>query len=399
MIRDRFHGAADAFVKAFADSTGDDAHLIEHDIDGSIAHAQMLAKVGLIPPDEAVQLVAKLETLRGLELDPEHEDVHMNVEARLGSIGARLHTARSRNDQVALDLRLYVRAAIDQAIPALEGLRAALAAREPAIMPGTTHLQHAQPVTLRHVLMSYHAALGRDAARFSDARSRANVSPLGAGALAGSTLPVDPAFAAEKLGFAAVFANSIDAVSDRDFAVEFVGACALTMTHLSQLSETLILWSTPEFGFIELPDELCTGSSMMPQKKNPDLLELVRGKVGTVVGAWVDLVTTLKAMPPGYNRDLQQTKGPVFAAACTTIDSLTACRMVAEGMQVNTAAMREAASDELLLATDAAEHLVAQGMPFREAYAKVAGWVKSGERLTDHVELDVEQSLRKRGLL
>ena len=331
-----------------------------------------------------------------MALDPKLEDVHMNVEADLGPIGTKLHTGRSRNDQVATDLRLYVRAAIDRIVEALAEFPTTCPR---AILPGTTHLQHAQPVTLAHVLGAWAEALGRDRARFLDARRRVNVSPLGAGALAGSTLPIDPSFTARELGFDGVFANSIDAVGDRDFAVEFVGACALTMTHLSQIAETLVLWSTPEFGFVSLPDALCTGSSMMPNKKNPDLMELVRGKVGSVAGAWVDLVTTLKAMAPGYNRDLQQTKPPVFAAARTTLDSIVACRMAVEGMQVNVVRMRAAASDEMLLATDVAEQLVREGMPFREAYSKVAGWVREGGPLSAHVKVPTpEESVKRRNL-
>lgn len=396
MIRDRFSGEPDAFVRAFTDSTADDAHLLGCDIDGSIAHAKMLAHVGLVTPAEAEKLVAGLEALRTMNLDPALEDVHMNVEARLGAVGTKLHTARSRNDQVATDLRLYVRAAIDRIVEAI-GSIAWPATR--AILPGTTHLQHAQPVTLAHLLAAWREALGRDAARFLDARRRANVSPLGAGALAGSTLPIDPAFTARELGFDGVFGNSIDAVGDRDFAVEFVGACALTMAHLSQIAETLVLWTTPEFGFASLPDALCTGSSMMPNKKNPDLMELVRGKVGSVAGAWVDLVTTLKALPSGYNRDLQQTKPPVIAAARTTLDSIVACKMAIEGMRVSVERMRAAASDELLLATDVAEQLVREGIPFREAYAKVAGWVRAGERLSDHVKVPTpEESVARRKL-
>jgi argininosuccinate lyase len=401
MIRDRFEAAPDPFVQAFTDCTADDAELVQQDIDGSIAHARMLAQAGLLTAAEADALVTGLEAQRGITLDPKLEDVHMNVEARLGEPGKKLHTARSRNDQVALDLRLWTRGAIDRIVEAIGGLRDALAARERAILPGVTHLQRAQPVTLRHVLMGYHAALGRDAARLTDARARANVSPLGAGALAGSTLPIDPAFVAQQLGFAATFANSIDAVGDRDFAAEFVGACALTMVHLSQLAETLILWTTPEFDFIELPDALCTGSSMMPQKKNPDILELVRGKAGSVAAAWVDLVMTLKGLPPGYNRDLQQTKAPVFGAARTTLDSITACRLAVAGMKVHAERMRAAAADERLLATDVAEHLVLQGVPFREAYARVAQWVRAGEKFSDHVDpavLDPEASVQKRNL-
>ena len=400
MIRDRFDVPVDEFVRRFTDCTDADAHLIGHDIDGSIAHARMLAAVGLITPAEAEQMVAGLDGLRDTTLDPEHEDVHMNIEAKLGAVGAKLHTARSRNDQVALDLRLYTRAAIDEIVAALQGLRAALASQPNTVLPGTTHLQHAQPVTLAHVMKSTASALGRDADRFAGARERANVSPLGAGALAGSTLPIDPAHVAETLGFAGVFTNSLDAVSDRDFVVEFVGACALTMAHLSQLAETLILWTTPEFDFIELPDDLCTGSSMMPQKKNPDLLELVRGKVGSVVGAWVDLVTTLKAMPPGYNRDLQQTKPPLFEAARTTRDSITACRLAVEGMVIHEETMRAATRDERLLATDVAEQLVSGGMPFRKAYETVAGWIRKGEKLSDHVNLPTpEESVKMRKMV
>jgi argininosuccinate lyase len=388
--RDRFSKPADEFAEKFVASVDADRHLVEHDVNGSIAHARMLERQGLLAEPELIGIVCGLEqilkewTSGRYELDVASEDVHMNVEKRLidlvGKIGARLHTARSRNDQVALDLRLWLKGAGKEILKGLEDLRTSLAkkAKEHAhtLFPGVTHLQHAQPVVLGHVLLAYADRLARDTGRFEDALKRADVSPLGACALAGTSLPIDPKFTAKTMGFSSAFTNSIDAVSDRDFAAEFVSACAILAVHLSQTAEDLILWSTPEFDFIELPDELCTSSSIMPQKKNPDMIELVRGKAAGVAGHLVNLLGTLKGLPFGYNRDLQETKPPVFAAAEAVRHSLKAILLGIEGMKVKTEKMAQAASDPQMLATDLAEYLVQKGVPFREGHAAIARLMK-----------------------
>jgi argininosuccinate lyase len=386
-IRERFSKPADEFAARFVASIEADANLVEQDIEGSIAHAMMLGKQGIISEQEVIAIVHNLETIRHhwkhgkFTLDVSHEDVHMNVEKRLiemapPGVGAKLHTARSRNDQVALDLRLWTRQAGGEILQALKKLQGSLAhkAKEHAetLFPGITHLQHAQPIVFGHVLLCYHDRLARDSGRFEDALKRANVSPLGACAMAGTSIDTNPAVTALELGFAATFTNSIDAVSDRDFAVEFTSACALLMAHLSQMAEDLIYWSTPEFGFVELPDELCTSSSIMPQKKNPDMIELVRGKAGTVYGHLMNLLTTLKAQPLGYNRDLQETKPPVFGAADTARLSLQAIQLAVDGMKVRDDRMLAMAGDPQMLATDIAEYLAKKGMPFRDAHGVVA---------------------------
>ena len=387
IIRERFSKPADEFAAKFVASIDADANLVVQDIQGSIAHAKMLGHRSLLQAAEVSRIVEGLELILKdwnegkFTLDIANEDVHMNVEKRLiesvgAPVGAKLHTARSRNDQVALDLRLWTRTAGAQIIQAIRELRKSLAARAKehagTIFPGITHLQHAQPIVFGHVLLCYHDRLGRDAGRFEDAVKRANISPLGACAMAGTSFPTDPAFTATALGFASAFTNSIDAVSDRDFAAEFAAACSLLMVHLSQMAEDMIYWSTPEFSFIELPDELCTSSSIMPQKKNPDMIELVRGKAGAVFGNLVNLLATLKAQPLGYNRDLQETKPPVFDAADTARLSLRAVRLAVEGMKVREEKMLAQASDPSMLATDLAEYLARRGMPFREAHGVIA---------------------------
>jgi argininosuccinate lyase len=386
-IRERFSKPADEFAAKFVASIEADAHLVSQDIQGSIAHAMMLNKQGILTEQETFVIVHNLETIRRhweqgkFTLDVSHEDVHMNVEKKLiemcpPGIGAKLHTARSRNDQVALDLRLWTRTAGAEILQALKKLQTSLAhkAKEHAetLFPGITHLQHAQPIVFGHVLLCYHDRLGRDLGRFEDALKRANVSPLGACAMAGTSIDTNPAITALELDFAATFTNSIDAVSDRDFAVEFTSACSILMVHLSQMAEDLIYWSTPEFGFVELPDELCTSSSIMPQKKNPDMIELVRGKTGTVFGHLMNLLTTLKAQPVGYNRDLQETKPPVFGSADTARLSLQAIQLAVDGMKVREDRMLAMASDPQMLATDIAEYLAKKGMPFRDAHGVVA---------------------------
>jgi len=391
IIRERFSKPADEFAAKFVASIDADANLVVQDIQGSIAHAKMLQHQGILKEQEATAIVQGLEKILHewnsgqFRLDVANEDVHMNVEKRLLSVidpavGAKLHTARSRNDQVALDLRLWTRAATGQILGLIRTLQTSLVrrAREHAetIFPGITHLQHAQPIVFGHVLLCYHDRLGRDAGRFEDSLQRTTVSPLGACAMAGTSIGTDPAFTTKELGLSATFTNSIDAVSDRDFAAEFTAACSILMVHLSQIAEDMIYWSTPEFNFVELPDELCTSSSIMPQKKNPDMIELVRGKAGTVFGHLVNLLATLKAQPLGYNRDLQETKPPVFGAGETARLSLRAVRLAIDGMKVRADRMLAQASDPQMLATDLAEYLAKKGMPFREAHGAVARLMK-----------------------
>lgn len=382
MLRDRFTEPANDFAWNFVASIDADEHLVPFDIRGSIAHARMLANQGLLSKEDGEALIAGLEKLlaEGLKLDVAHEDVHMNVEKALGKVGEKLHAARSRNDQVALDLRLWLKDAtrriLDEIVELQKSLKHQALRHAKTILPGITHLQHAQPVVLGHVLLAWREQLERDYQRFVDCRKRADVSPLGACALAGTSLPIDPKQTAAELGFSKVFANSIDAVSDRDFAAEFAFACSMTMTHLSQVAEMLVLWSTPEFGFVVLPDSLCTTSSIMPQKKNPDMIELVRGKAGGVYGSLVNLLTTLKGLPFGYNRDLQETKPPVFEAAKQTRLSLYAVRLAIDGMKVDAKRMLEGV-EPAMLATDLAEYLTAKGVPFREAHSVVAKLMKN----------------------
>jgi argininosuccinate lyase len=391
IIRERFSKPADEFAARFVASIDADANLVVQDIQGSIAHAKMLGQQHILTEQEVIGIVAGLEHILKdwqegkFTLDVANEDVHMNVEKRLidfvgPAIGAKLHTARSRNDQVALDLRLWTWAVTEEIVASVRQLQKALAARAKehadTIFPGITHLQHAQPIVFGHVLLCYHDRLGRDAGRFEDSLKRTTISPLGACAMAGTSFSTDPAFTAKEIGMGGAFTNSIDAVSDRDFAAEFSAACSILMVHLSQIAEDMIYWSTPEFNFVELPDELCTSSSIMPQKKNPDMIELVRGKAGTVFGHLINLLTTLKAQPLGYNRDLQETKPPVFGAAETARLSLRAIRLAVDGMKVKAEKMLVQASDPQMIATDIAEYLAKKGMPFREAHGIVARLMK-----------------------
>ncbi len=383
-LRAAFSAPMDADIASFVASVDTDRHLLDADLRGSLAHVAMLEACGVLSPEQAGRLRAGLDQIRaeGLALDPSYEDVHMNVERRLeeliGADARLLHTARSRNDQVALDLRLYVRDCETRLRAALADLMDALLdqaeAQADAVMPGYTHVQRAQPVSLAHVLLAYQAAFARDAERLRQPL----ISPLGAGALAGTAVPIDPALTARLLGADGVFSNALDAVTDRDFAAAFVFACALLAVHLSQLAETLILWCSKEFNFICLPDELTTGSSLMPQKKNPDCLELVRGRAGQCIGELVNLLATLKGLPVGYNRDLQETKPPVVRVAETTVASVRVCATAIRRMTVCREAMRQAASDERLYATDLVERLVAQGIPFRTAYAMIGNIARHG---------------------
>ncbi len=386
----RFRQRTDPKVEAFTSSLAVDGRLYRQDIVGSIAHCKTLQRAGVLTRREAEKLVAGLhrverEIREGRFLfAPEHEDIHMAIEARLtelvGSVGGKLHTGRSRNDQVALDLRLYLREEVANLLAGLRRLQeslAALARREiSVVMPGYTHLQRAQPVLFAHHLLAYVEMAERDKGRLRDAFRRINVMPLGSGALAGTNYPLDREYTARLLGFPAVSQNSLDAVSDRDFVVETLAALALVMVHASRLAEELVLWSSQEFGFVELPDAFCTGSSMMPQKKNPDVPELIRAKTGRVYGHLVALLTVLKGLPLSYNRDLQEDKGPVFDAVDTVRDCLDLLAAVVGGLSVRRAAMARAAATGFLLATELADYLVLKGVPFRAAHAVVGRIVR-----------------------
>ena len=377
-----------------------DRRMYREDIAGSIAHAEMLGRQGIVSSEDVEAIVGGLRRIReeieagDFEWKPELEDIHINVEARLyeliGDAAGRLHTARSRNDQVATDARLYVKRVAGECRSLCRGLQRSLLDRAEenvaTIVPGYTHLQKAQPVTFGHVLMAYYEMFGRDADAFGSARAAADVSPLGSGALAGATYPLDREFVAERLGFSAVSANSMDAVSDRDFILDFIFAAVKTMTHLSRLCEDIVIWSSEEFGFIRLSDGYSSGSSMMPQKRNPDYAELIRGKSGRVIGSLVSVLTTLKGLPLTYNRDLQEDKPPLMDAYETVVGCLTAARGMIGEMTVSISRMETASQGRDILATDYADHLVRdEGMPFREAYVRVAAYTR-GESLSD-VEL------------
>ncbi|MCC7412679.1 MAG: argininosuccinate lyase [Gammaproteobacteria bacterium] len=386
----RFSEATNRFVEEFTASVGFDQRLYACDITGSVAHARMLARCGMLTGAECDAIVGGLEDIR-IDIErgefawiDELEDVHMNIEARLteriGAVGKKLHTARSRNDQVATDVRLYLRAEIDAITAEIERLANALidcAEREAqTIMPGYTHLQPAQPVTFGHHLLAWVEMLLRDRERLADCRKRVNRMPLGAAALAGTSFPIDRAYTAELLGFESVCENSLDAVSDRDFAIEFTAAASLAMMHLSRFSEELVLWSSPQFGFVELPDRFCTGSSIMPQKKNPDVPELVRGKSGRVFGDLVALLTLMKGQPLAYNKDNQEDKEPLFDAAVTLGQCLRAYADLVPHIEIRRERMRAAARDGYTTATDLADYLVRKGVPFRDAHAIVGRAVR-----------------------
>jgi argininosuccinate lyase len=404
----RFREGTHPSVERFSASVHFDCALARYDLRLSAAHARMLRAQGLIEPADEQRIQQGLEALASeieagsFVFDPALEDVHMNVEARLrdkiGEAAGRLHTGRSRNDQVATDLLLYLRDAARAAQRGLHELRGVLVerAREhvDTVLPGYTHLQRAQPVRLAHHWLAYVEMLGRDAGRFRDLVGRASRAPLGAGALAGSTLPLDREATARELGFAGPARNSLDAVASRDAALEFLAACAIAMVHLSRLSEELVIWSSAEFGFVELADAYSTGSSLMPQKKNPDVPELVRGKSGRAVGNLVTLLTVVKGLPLAYNRDLQEDKEPVFDSAATLRDSLEVMAGAVATLRVNGARMAAAAADPMLLATDLAEVLVRQGVAFREAHEAVG-------RVVRHcVEKDVDlRALSREDLL
>ncbi len=382
----RFNEPVAELVKKYTASIGFDYRLAAFDIQGSIAHAQMLAAQKII---SAADLKAIEQGLADIAQEIEAgqfewlldlEDVHLNIEKRLtdkiGDAGKRLHTGRSRNDQVATDVRLWLRASTDQVSAALKKLQLSLLdlaeAHFDTVMPGFTHLQVAQPVTLGHHLMAYVEMLSRDAQRFADCRRRINRLPLGAAALAGTSYPIDRELVAKKLGFDGVCENSLDAVSDRDFAIEFTFAASLVMTHLSRLSEELILWSSPRFAFVDIADRFCTGSSIMPQKKNPDVPELVRGKTGRVYGHLTALLTLMKGQPLAYNKDNQEDKEPLFDTVDTLLVTLEIYADMMRGISVNKDNMRQAASEGFATATDLADYLVKKGMPFRDAHEVVA---------------------------
>ena len=363
-----------------------DRRLYRQDIAGSIAHAGMLAKQGIIAESEAETIIDGLESIqkeieRGkFQFKTELEDIHMNIEARLfkkiGNVAGKLHTARSRNDQIALDLRLFVKEEIGKTIKKIRALQAALVelaeANKAVIMPGYTHLQQAQPVLLAHHLLAYFEMLQRDKERFQDCLGRADVLPLGSGALAGVPYPVDREFMADELGFSKVSANSLDAVSDRDFVIEYEAAAAITMMHLSRLAEEFILWSSNEFGFIEIGEAFTTGSSIMPQKKNPDVAELARGKTGRVYGHLMGILTTMKSLPLAYNRDMQEDKEGLFDTVDTLQTSLEVFAGLVKTIKINTERISQAMKTDYMLATDLADYLVKKGMPFREAHGVVA---------------------------
>ncbi len=405
----RFSEPVDAFVARFTASVDFDQRLYRHDIMGSIAHATMLAKVGVLTNDERDTVIAGLQAIeKEIEAgqfvwSTELEDLHMNVEARLteqvGIVGKKLHTGRSRNDQVATDIRLWLRDEIDLILAELsrlqEGLLGLAQEHAETIMPGFTHLQTAQPVTFGHHMLAWFEMLSRDYERLVDCRKRTNRMPLGSAALAGTTYPIDRQMTCELLGFEAISGNSLDGVSDRDFAIEFCAAASIAMMHLSRFSEELVLWTSAQFQFVDLPDRFCTGSSIMPQKKNPDVPELVRGKSGRVFGALMGLLTLMKGQPLAYNKDNQEDKEPLFDAADTLRDSLRAFADMVPAIVPKQEMMREAALRGFSTATDLADYLVGKGLPFRDCHEIVGhavGYgVKEGKDLAQMSLAELQQ--------
>ncbi len=382
----RFEKSTDEMINDFQASIDFDKRMYREDIEGSTAHAKMLAAQKIISDDDANKICAGLQKIREqidageFEFSVELEDIHMNVEKALtdsiGAAGGRLHTARSRNDQVALDTHLYIRRQVREIQRLIAELQTALVnaaeKNSDVIMPGYTHLQRAQPILLAHHLLAYFSMLQRDFERFDGVYQRADIMPLGAGALAGTTLPIDREFVARELNFNAIYSNSLDAVSDRDYLLEFLAAASILMVHLSRFSEEIILWCSREFSFVELDDAHCTGSSMMPQKKNPDVPELVRGKTGRVIGHLMALLTTVKALPLAYNKDLQEDKEGVFDALDTVKFSLAVFAQIIDGMKIRRNNMRRAVEEDFSNATDLADYLVKKNLPFRQAH-EVAG--------------------------
>jgi argininosuccinate lyase len=390
----RFSEPVSDLVKRYTASVFFDNRMAKADIQGSLAHAEMLAAQGVISADDRAaiergmaQISAEIESGK-FEWLLDLEDVHLNIEKRLtelvGDAGKRLHTGRSRNDQVATDIRLYVRSAIDDILALLNGLRTALTdlaeKNADTILPGFTHMQVAQPITFGHHMLAYVEMFGRDAERMADCRKRVNRLPLGAAALAGTTFPIDRLRVAKTLGFDDVCHNSLDAVSDRDFAIEFTAAASLIMMHISRMSEELVIWMSPRVGFIDIADRFCTGSSIMPQKKNPDVPELARGKTGRVYGHLMGLLTLMKGQPLAYNKDNQEDKEPLFDTVDTVVDTLRIFADMAGGITVKPAAMRAAALQGYATATDLADYLVKKGLPFRDAHEAVAHAVRACEQ-------------------
>lgn len=406
----RFRHQTAAEMEEFNSSIQFDHRLWQEDIDGSLAHVKMLAAVGVLSAAEADTIGRGLAEIRAeieqgqFDFSPELEDIHMHIEHRLmekiGPVGGKVHTARSRNDQVALDTHLYVRRQVDKVLDLITALQRELIQQAEkhldVIMPGYTHLQHAQPVLLAHHLLAYVHMLQRDRQRFLDCRERADLMPLGAGALAGTGFPIDRELVAKELGFSALYENSLDAVSDRDYILEFLAAAAICMVHLSRLAEELILWSSQEFAFVELDEAYSTGSSIMPQKKNPDVPELVRGKAGRVAGHLLALLMTVKGLPLAYNKDLQEDKEALF----DTVDTLTACLSIfaplIATLKVNRDRMRQAVSGDFSTATDLADYLARRGLPFREAHAVVGRLVQlcldQGKSLEDLSLKELQQA-------
>ena len=401
LLSGRFSQDTDAQVQAFTESVSFDAKLYREDIKGSIAHARMLASVGLLTEKEARAIIEGLEGIMkdiasgAFRFDPALEDVHMNIEAeltkRIGEPGKKLHTARSRNDQVATDFRLYTREGLNEITKELRAFMGVLLEKADehvdTIIPGMTHLQHAQGVSLAHHLLAYFEMMLRDHERVMQALRRLNVSPLGSAALAGTPHPIDRFMTSGELGFREPSRNSIDAVSDRDFAIEAAFVCAVLMMHLSRLAEEIIIWSSEPFSYVDLPDGYCTGSSIMPQKKNPDVAELVRGKVGGIYGNLMALLTMMKGLPLAYNRDMQEDKKPVFETLGTTAACIRVMAGLVQGMTMRVENIARSLEDGYITATDIADYLTAKGIPFREAH-RITGEIVShltrqGRRFTD----------------
>ena len=402
----RFSESTDAFVEAFTASINFDKRLYKHDIAGSKAHAQMLNKVGILTDEEMLSIHDGLDEIQAdiesgnLQWSVQLEDIHMNIEARLtdkiGITGKKLHTGRSRNDQIATDIRLWLREQIELISSEIKRLQSGLlllAEREAdTILPGFTHLQVAQPITFGHHMMAWYEMLNRDYDRLQDCKTRVNIMPLGAAALAGTTYPIDRAYSAELLGFDSASNNSLDSVSDRDFAIEFVSAASLIMMHLSRFSEELVLWTSAQFNFISLPDRFCTGSSIMPQKKNPDVPELVRGKTGRVYGSLMSLLTLMKSQPLAYNKDNQEDKEPLFDTVDTLLGSLRAFADMMPYIETKKDSMRAAAMQGFSTATDLADYLVGKNMPFRDAHEVVGNAVAYGvQKEKDLSEMSLQE--------
>ena len=381
----RFTKSAEEWVDEFGASISFDKELVLEDIQGSLAHVMMLKKCKILTVEDADLIISGLQTLREkakldeLTFSVEMEDIHLNLESMLiseiGPVGGKLHTGRSRNDQVATDIHLYMRTQTKEVIKLINGLQAAIIEQAEqhveTLVPGYTHLQRAQPISFAHHLMAYFWMLERDKQRFSECQKRINVSPLGAGALAGTTFPIDRSYSAELLGFAGIYENSLDAVSDRDFALEFLSNSSTMMMHLSRFSEEIILWSSQEFQFVELDDAFSTGSSIMPQKKNPDMAELIRGKTGRVYGNLTGMLTVLKGLPLAYNKDMQEDKEGIFDTVRTIIGSLKIFEGMISTMKVKTEVMEKATKNDFSNATELADYLASKGMPFREAHEVV----------------------------